>query len=169
MKFDIGALVAEAIKQIPSQPAVPVPPKEKTGGYKASDYPLMRQHRDQVISSSGKQMDEITVEAISSGEIGLKDVCISKNVLLRQAEIAENAGKTQLAQNFRRAAELVEIPSDTVFQIYHSLQPYQSTKDQLDQLAKTLKQKYGAELCAELVQEAKRAYEARGFLLQEAQ
>jgi propanediol dehydratase small subunit len=86
-------------------------------------------------------------------------------MLLNQAQIADSAGKTQVAENFRRAAEMTGVPDDQVIHMYDMLRPNRSTKQQLQELADTLKNQYNAVLCAKLVSDAMAIYEKRGILL----
>ena len=52
---------------------------------------------------------------------------ISSETLLHQAEVAEQAGRRQLGENLRRAAELVPVPDDFLLQVYNALRPHRST------------------------------------------
>ena len=69
----------------------------------------------------------------------------------------------QLAENFRRAAELAGLPDDEVLALYEALRPGRSTAAQLlvhaDRLASA-----GAVRNAALLREAAEVYERRGLL-----
>jgi propanediol dehydratase small subunit len=81
-----------------------------------------------------------------------------------QAEIAELAGRPNLAQNLRRGAELVEIPDDVLLEIYERLRPGRArSADDLRAMADHLRRTYGAEETARLVEEAAAVYEQRGI------
>lgn len=130
-----------------------------------NDYPLAVKHPEKVKSYTGKTMDEITLNSTMNGELKSEDIRISAEVLECQAQIAESTGKKQLAENFRRAAELTRIPDEEVLKIYDLLRPNRATKAQLLQLAQRLKEQYGAVGNAKLVEEAVSIYEKRGILL----
>ena len=82
------------------------------------------------------------------GNIKPEDLRITGKTLLLQAEIAEQVGRWQLAQNFRRAAELTKVPDDRILEIYTALRPYRSSKEELLSIAEELENQYGAVLCA---------------------
>ena len=86
-------------------------------------------------------------------------------MLLNQAQVAQSAGKRQMAENLKRAAELTGVPDDQVIRMYDMLRPNRATKQQLVELADTLENTYQAALCAKLVREATAIYEKRGILL----
>lgn len=130
-----------------------------------NDYPLAVKHPEKVKSYTGKTMEEITLNSTMNGSLKSEDIRISAEVLEYQAQIAESTGKKQLAENFRRAAELTRIPDEEVLRIYDLLRPNRATKTQLLQLAQQLKDQYGATGNAKLVEEAVSIYEKRGILL----
>ena len=57
-------------------------------------------------TATGRTLDELDMQAILSGKLTPDDFRISAETLRRQAQAAEQAGYGQLAENFRRAAEL---------------------------------------------------------------
>jgi propanediol dehydratase small subunit len=85
-------------------------------------------------------------------------------MLRRQAEIAHAAGRLLLAENFERAAELVDVPQDFIMQTYELLRPGRA-KDRkpLIEAARTLRETYGATRMAAFVEEAAEVYERRGL------
>lgn len=129
-----------------------------------SDYPLATHRPELLRTPTGKPIDELTMQAVLSGDVAAEDLRISPDTLRLQAQIAERAGRTQLARNFRRAAELTALPDDLVLSIYNSLRPNASTKQQLTDIADRLEGEYSATLCAELVREAADVYERRDIL-----
>lgn len=129
-----------------------------------SDYPLAAQRPELLRTPTGKPIDELTMQAVLSGDVAAEDLRISPDTLRLQAQIAERVGRTQLARNFRRAAELTALPDDLVLSIYNSLRPNASTKQQLTDIADRLEGEYSATLCAELVREAADVYERRDIL-----
>jgi len=117
-----------------------------------------------VLSKTGKKQSEITLEAVAKGEITPEDIKISREPLLLQGEAADESGRPHLAQNFQRAAELVDIPDDLLLEMYGKLRPYRSTKAELIEMAANLLTKYNAPINAKLVRDAAEIYEKRGIL-----
>ena len=130
-----------------------------------ADYPFLEKHPDIVNTPTGKPVSAVTMEAVRSGEIQGEDLRISREMLLNQAQVAQSAGKRQMAENLKRAAELTGVPDDQVIRMYDMLRPNRATKQQLVELADTLENTYQAALCAKLVREATAIYEKRGILL----
>ena len=128
------------------------------------DYPLGKKRPEIIKTYTGKKIDQVTLSAILNDEISDQDIRISAETLLFQAEIAEAAGRVLLADNFKRAAELCCLPDEKVLEIYNSLRPFRCTKAELESIAVELAGTYKAGLCAELVREAAKIYEKRGFL-----
>ncbi|MFM8896254.1 MAG: diol dehydratase small subunit [Actinomycetales bacterium] len=112
---------------------------------------------------SGKPASEITLDALRDGQVGIDDVRIHPDTLLHQAAVAERHANPQLAENFRRAAELALLPDEQVMSIYEALRPNRSTHDDLVRIADDL-QAVGAVRSAALVREAADAYRGRGLL-----
>jgi propanediol dehydratase small subunit len=112
---------------------------------------------------SGRPADELTLEALRHDELGPDDVRIHPDTLEAQAKVAEAHGNPQLADNFRRAAELAMIDETEVLALYEALRPHRSTKDELAALADRLAAR-NAGRCAALVREAAAVYEVRGLL-----
>ncbi len=129
-----------------------------------ADYPLAEKRPEIVRGKQGKQLDEITLEALLEDRVTLEDLRITSAALRQQAEIAESAGRSTLAANFERAAELVDVPQDTIMRIYELLRPgrAQSPKELLA-AARELREQRGAERMAAFVEEAAEVYERRGL------
>lgn len=127
------------------------------------EYPLS-EHPDQVETPDGTKLSEITLEDIVSGEIDGDSIAISPETLEKQAQVADQNGRPQLAQNFRRAAELTVVPDDRILEIYNALRPSGMEKEQLESMADELEEEYDAQINAELVREAIDVYEERGLL-----
>jgi propanediol dehydratase small subunit len=108
-------------------------------------------------------VDEITLDAVVSGRVGSRDVAISADTLRLQADFAERGGNRQLAENLRRAAELVAFEDDELLRFYEMLRPGRSSAQELGDLADALAGR-GAQRCAELVREARAAYVRRGVI-----
>jgi len=111
---------------------------------------------------SGKAVEQLTVEAVRAGEVGVADLRIHHETLERQAVVAEQHGNTQLAENLRRAAELTRLPDEEVLAIYEALRPGRSTPGQLTELAASLAGQ-GLPRCAALLTEAAEVYARRGL------
>ena len=65
----------------------------------------------------GLPFNEITLEAVMQGRITMEDLRVTSEALELQAQIAEAAGRPQLAENLRRAAELVSVPENRILEI----------------------------------------------------
>jgi propanediol dehydratase small subunit len=117
-----------------------------------------------VHTASGRNLDELNIEALRTGELTAEDFCISGETLHRQADAAEAAGYRQLAENLRRAAELTDISNQEVLDIYNALRPSRSTYDELITLADRLENDLDAPLTAAFVREAAQVYQERGIL-----
>ena len=79
---------------------------------------------------------------------------ISYETLLHQSEIAERSGRRQLAENLRRAAEVVQVPDDFILEVYNALRPRRSTATELAAYAVRLRDEFHAPHCAPWVEEA---------------
>lgn len=128
------------------------------------DYPLAEKRPDLIRTGTGKRLDELTLDSVLNNTVKAQDMRITPEALLLQAQIAEACGRSQLAQNFRRAAELTKVPDERILEIYNALRPYRSNKDELLAIADELDKKFGAVICAALVREAAEVYECRGRL-----
>jgi propanediol dehydratase small subunit len=111
---------------------------------------------------SGRPVDELTLDAVRRGELGVPDLRIHPETLERQAAVAAAHGNPQLAENLRRAAELTRLPDDEVLAIYDALRPGRSTPERLTALAAGLAGR-GLPRCAALVTEAAEVYARRGL------
>jgi propanediol dehydratase small subunit len=128
------------------------------------DYPLAERRPEDVRGRRGKSLDEITLDAVMDGSVGLEDLGITKTALSQQADIARSAGRSTLAENFERAAEMVEIPQEVIMRVYELLRPGRAkSKAELIGAATELREKYGADLIARFVTEAADVYERRGL------
>ncbi len=118
------------------------------------DYPLSENLPDQLKTPSGLPFSEITLETVLSGRISIDDLRVTTEALEWQAQVAEREGRRQLADNLRRAAELVHVPENLILKIYDSLRPARSTRKDLLALADHLEATFQARRCAELLREA---------------
>jgi len=129
-----------------------------------SDYPLGSRRPDLVSTPSGLALDDLTLDAARAGRFGADDLRATPETLRRQSAVALAAGRTQLADNLARAAELADVPAETILEIYTALRPHRSTAQELEAWASRLETELTAPLTAAFVREAASAYEARGLL-----
>lgn len=120
--------------------------------------------QETVYSATGRPLDALSMEAVLKGELTTNDFRISAETLRAQADAAEAAGYHQLAENFRRAAELTGISNEEVLAMYDLLRPGRTTHAQLLALAERLDREFDAPLTAALVREAAEVYLARGLV-----
>ncbi len=163
---NIENLVALLAKELKTEETPKPQQRVSTAGtYTEADYPMLKKHGDMIKTPTGKSVSELTLENVLNENVTIKDVRISSEMLHAQAQIAESAGKKQIGENLKRAAELTQVPDDTIIKMYDMLRPNRSTKAQLEELANTLLNQYHAPMCAQLVQEAAAVYEKRNILL----
>jgi propanediol dehydratase small subunit len=128
------------------------------------DYPLAEKRPELIQGRRGKRLDEITLDAVIAGDVALEDLRITPAALRLQAEISCAAGRPMLADNFERAAELVDVPQDFIMQVYELLRPGRAKdKAPLVEAARKLRADYKAERMACFVEEAAEVYERRGL------
>ncbi len=130
-----------------------------------SRYPLGLHEADTITSKTGKKLSQITLEEVKRGNVTSEDIKISTEMLKRQGQVAAEADNPQMAANFERASELVDVPDAVILDMYNKLRPHRSTKRELAEMARELLEKYHAPHCAKLVLEAAEIYEKRGILL----
>ncbi|MDX1401771.1 MAG: diol dehydratase small subunit, partial [Kiloniellales bacterium] len=87
------------------------------------DYPLAEKRPELVSSFGCKDLDEITIEAVISGQVSMADLRITPQALQLQAEIARSADRNALAENFERASEMSRLPQSLIMEIYELLRP----------------------------------------------
>jgi glycerol dehydratase small subunit/propanediol dehydratase small subunit len=132
--------------------------------YSKSDYPLAEKHADKIKGRRGKALSDVTLDAVMSGDATIEDLRITPQALLNQSEISHSANRPRLADNFARAAELVEVPQNIVMQTYELLRPGRAKdKAELMAAAANLRKTYGAERIAAFIEEAANVYEQRGL------
>ena len=128
------------------------------------DYPLSERRPELIAGRRGKKLEEITLEGVMVGDIQMEDLRITSQALRLQAEIARTAGRPTLAENFERAAELVEVPNDVIMSVYELLRPGRAAdKTVLMRVASDLRRDYGATRIAAFIEEAAEVYERRGL------
>ena len=129
-----------------------------------ADYPLAETQPHDVMGPRGKRLSDITLNSVLDGSITMEDLRITPEALLAQGEIARDAGRPTLAENFARAAELVNVPQDVIMQVYELLRPGRAkSKQQLLDAARMLREDHKATRMADFVAEAAQTYEERGL------
>lgn len=129
-----------------------------------TDYPLAERRPELVRGARGKALEDLTIDALTSGDVGMEDLRITPNALCQQAAIARSAGREALARNFERAAEIAEIPQSDIMAFYELLRPGRAGEKQvlLDAAAR-LRDTFNAPLVAAFFEEAADVYERRGL------
>lgn len=130
----------------------------------ARDYPLGVQRPELVTTPSGLHQTDVTLAALREGRLDPDDVRATADTIRRQAAIALATGRTQLAENLMRAAELAAVPAETVLDAYTALRPRRSTAAELEALAERLERDFAAPRTAAFVREALAVYAQRGLL-----
>ena len=127
-------------------------------------YPVGEKQPDRVQTRNGHPLRDLTLDNLLAGHVAASDFGITAAGLRLQATIAERAGRPNLAQNLRRGAELVEIPDKVLLDVYELLRPGRAqSADDLRAAAGQLRDTYGAEETASLLEEAALVYERRGI------
>ena len=130
-----------------------------------ADYPLGTQRPDLVRTPGGLGLDELTLDALRSGQLGASEMRATGETLELQAQVAFAAGRAQLAPNLRRAAELTGVPDEVILEVYTALRPHRSTADELESWADRLERDFQAVATAAFVREARVVYKQRNLLL----
>ncbi len=133
-----------------------------------ADYPVAANRPDLLRTPTGKTLDDITLASVLDGSVTAEDLRITPEALELQAQVADGVDRSQLAQNFRRAAELTRVGDERMLEIYNALRPRASSKEQLEAIADELESQFDATVNAELVRDAARVYEQRDLLARPA-
>ena len=130
----------------------------------AADYPTAETQPDKVTGNRGKPLSSLTLDAVVRGEVEMEDLRITPTALLQQAQIAKSVGRTALADNLERAAEMTCIPQDEVMAIYELLRPGRAdAKESLLIAAKRVRENHDAPRLADFLEEAAEFYHKRGL------
>jgi propanediol dehydratase small subunit len=127
------------------------------------DYPLGTERPDLATTATGRRLEDITLGAAREGAIVAADIRATPQTLRLQAEVARARGRTQLAENLERAAELAAVPEDVLLEVYSALRPRRATAAELELWALRLEE-FEAAKNAAFVREAAVAYAERGLL-----
>jgi len=128
-----------------------------------SDYPLGTRRPDLVSTPGGTPLDGVTLDAVRAGAIGAAEMRATPETLRLQSEVALAAGRTQLAENLDRAAELAAVPDELLLEVYTALRPRRATAAELEGWASRL-EGHNAVKTAAFVREAMVVYAERGLL-----
>jgi propanediol dehydratase small subunit len=131
----------------------------------SADYPIGTQRPDLVRTPGGLALDELTLDALRCGRLNASEMRATAHTLELQAQVALAAGRSQLAANLERAAELTGVPDAVVLEVYTALRPHRSTADELEGWAERLENDFGAAKTAAFVREAGSVYAKRNLLL----
>ncbi len=128
------------------------------------DYPLAEHHPDKIKGKRGKALADVTLDELLSGKVTIEDLRITPAALEAQAQVARSAGRPRLADNFLRAADLVEVPQDFIMEVYELLRPGRARdKAQLFAAAAAMRDTHKAPRIAAFIEEAAEVYEKRGL------
>jgi propanediol dehydratase small subunit len=128
-----------------------------------NDYPLGSRRPDLVTTPGGLPLEDVTLDAVRSGSIAAGEIRATPATLSLQAEVARAAGRSQLAANLERAAELASVPDELLPEVYTALRPRRATAEELEGWAAEL-ERLDAVKTAAFVREAAAAYTERGLL-----
>jgi propanediol dehydratase small subunit len=123
-------------------------------------YPLGLRRPDLVATPSGVPLSELRLDAAG---LESADLRAAPETLRLQAEVAAASGRTQLAENLLRAAELAPLSDELILDIYIALRPRRSTAAQLEEWAARL-DGLDAPRSAAFVRDALAAYRERRLL-----
>ena len=123
-----------------------------------NNYPLSEKKSDVLKTPNGLSWEAVDLQSVLEGKVQMKDLRITTEALEMQAQIADTSHRHQLAENLRRAAELVKVPETKILEVYQALRPGRSNEDELKTLAKEMENNYKAERCAKFLREAAKAY-----------
>ena len=130
----------------------------------AALYPLAEHRPDLLRTGTGAPLESLTVENLAQGRASQADIAIGADALRLQARVARGAGRSRLAENFERGAELVAVPDAVLLEIYELLRPGRAARiEVLLDAATMLRRDYGADRVASLVEEAAATYQRRGL------
>jgi propanediol dehydratase small subunit len=131
---------------------------------KEFSYPLLESAGDELTAASGRAISSVSLDAAAAGQVDADDLQISAATLRAQAELAQQAGYRELAQNLQRAAELTAVPNQELLRMYELMRPGRSSYTELTQMADRLQQEFDAPITAGFVREAAEVYRNRNLL-----
>jgi propanediol dehydratase small subunit len=123
-------------------------------------YPLGTERPDLVRTPGGLTLDQLELHG---PDVRASELRATPGTLRLQADVAQAAGRPELAANLRRAAELAPLPDATVLAVYTALRPRRSSAAELEEWAQRLDD-WNAPLAAAFVRDALDVYGRRGLL-----
>lgn len=130
------------------------------------NYPLGEHMAERLRARSERPLAEVTVDACAAGTLAPADIAVHADTLRLQADVARRAGRPQLAENLERAAEMVAMPAELIFEVYEKLRPGRARDAaELTALAERLRRDYGAARVGHLIEGAARAYAERNLFI----
>ncbi|MCC6457800.1 MAG: diol dehydratase small subunit [Caldilineaceae bacterium] len=133
-------------------------------GEKALTYPLMESAAGELTAASGRTLSSVNLDAAAAGLVDADDLQINAATLRAQAELAQQAGYRELAQNLQRAAELTAVPNEELLRMYELMRPGRSNYEELTEMAQRLEMDFDAPITAGFVREAAEVYRNRNLL-----
>ena len=128
------------------------------------DYPIAEKCEGFSGPGLAKQLKDLTVEDIVTGDVTIENLRIAPGALRQQADIARSVYRDKLAENFDRGAEMVGLPQSVIMNIYELLRPGRAkNKEMLLREAESLRNEFNADGLAEFIEEAADVYERRGL------
>ena len=126
------------------------------------DYPLGERRPELVTTPAGTPLAEVTLDGLRSGRIVARRAARhARRRCCARPPSRARPGRTQLAENLERAAELASLPDDEVLSVYTALRPRRATAAELEVIAQHLAD-VGAPRCAAFVREAAVVMAERG-------
>src|SRR5579862_9212702 len=100
-----------------------------------SDYPLGQRRPDLITTPGGIPFADLVLDG---EQLEASELRATPATLRLQAQVADAAGRQQLAANLLRAAELAPLPDETILEIYTALRPRRSSAPELEAWAARL-------------------------------
>ena len=130
----------------------------------ATLYPASERQADRICSPGGHRLNDLTLKNALAGKLTAEDIGITPESLRLQGDVARSVGRSCLADNFDRGAELTAVPQDEIFETYEQLRPGRArNKQELLDLARRYRETHAAPNIARLIEEAAEVYERRGL------
>lgn len=130
----------------------------------AALYPASEKQAERIRTPGGHRLSDLTLENVLAGKLTARDVGISAGALRLQSEVARAVGRSRLAGNFERGAELTNVSQDEILETYERLRPGRARdKQELLDLARRYRKTHAAPNIARLIEEAAEVYDLRGL------
>jgi propanediol dehydratase small subunit len=130
----------------------------------ATLYPASERQADRICSPGGHRLNDLTLKNALAGKLTAQDIGITPEALRHQSEVARSVGRSCLANNFERGAELTSVSQDEILETYELLRPGRArNKQELLDLAGRYRESHAAPHIARLIEEAAEVYELRGL------